>query len=119
STGGEVGITVVTSGMQEVSGEGLPFPEKATALGLCRVIPQEYANVACRSVDIEAPESSSERDDEIDRRLVESIDRTGGPGVAYRRHERWIQAFEPVRLEGRDARRGRLRQRGVYLITGG
>jgi len=118
-TGGDVGITVVTSGMQEVSGEGLPAPEKATVLGLCRVVPQEYAKVTCRSVDIEAPDSSSGREDQVDRLLVECIDRTGEPVVAYRRSERWVQAFEPVRLEGREARPGRLRERGVYLITGG
>ncbi len=115
---GEVGITVVTSGMQGVSGEGLACPEKATVLGPCRVIPQEYAALGCRSVDIVVPESGAWRDDEIDRLLAESGDRTAEPVVAYRGGERWVQTFEAFRLEGR-GRGARLRERGVYLITGG
>jgi amino acid adenylation domain-containing protein len=116
---GEVGLTVVTSGMQEVSGEGLACAEKATVLGPCRVIPQEYAKVSCRSIDILMPESGVWRDDQIDGLLGECSDRGGEPVVAHRRDERWIQGFEAVRLEGRERPSGRLRERGVYLITGG
>jgi acyl transferase domain-containing protein len=115
----EVGLTVVTSGMQEVSGEGLASPEKATILGPCRVIPQEYANVSCRSVDVMAPESGAWGGDEIDRLLAECSDRLGDPVVAHRRDERWVQSFEPVRLEAPDRTASRLRDGGLYLITGG
>ena len=115
----EMGITVVTSGMQEVGWEGLASPEKATVLGPCRVIPQEYANVSCRSADIMTPESGVWRDDEIDRLLAECSDRLGEPVVAHRKNERWAQTFEAVRLEGRGGTTSRLREKGVYLITGG
>ena len=115
----EVGLTVVTSGMQEVSGEGLASPEKATVLGPCRVIPQEYANVSCRTVDIAVPESGAWPDDEIDGLLAECSDRRGEPLVAHRRDERWVQTFEAVRLEPREHAASRLRDKGVYLITGG
>jgi NAD(P)-dependent dehydrogenase (short-subunit alcohol dehydrogenase family) len=115
----EVGVTIVTSGMQEVSGEGLACPEKATVLGPCRVIPQEYANVSCRAVDIAVPESGAWRDDEIDALLAECSDRLGDALVAHRRDERWVQTFEAVRLEARERAASRLREKGVYLITGG
>ena len=39
--------------------------------------------------------------------------------VAYRGGRRWVQAFEPVRLPAADGPPPRVRERGVYLITGG
>ncbi|PYQ44521.1 MAG: beta-ketoacyl synthase [Acidobacteria bacterium] len=115
----EVGLTIVTSGMQEVSGEGLACPDKATVLGPCRVIPQEYANVRCRSIDVATPDSGVWGDEEIDGLLAECSDGRGDLVVAYRRGERWVQNFEAVRLERGKGAPSRLRQGGVYLITGG
>jgi acyl transferase domain-containing protein len=48
-------LLVVSSGVQAV-GEGDPIePARATLLGACRVIPQEYVHVSCRSVDVALP----------------------------------------------------------------
>jgi len=116
---GEVALTVVTSGLAEVSGEGRLDPEKATVLGPCRVIPQEYPGLSCRNVDVRVAEHGTWPDEQIDWLLAECNDRAGEPIVAYRGRERWVQALEAVRLEAREPRRGRLRDRGVYLITGG
>jgi NAD(P)-dependent dehydrogenase (short-subunit alcohol dehydrogenase family)/acyl carrier protein len=113
-----VGLTVLTTGMQEVGSEGLPYPEKATVLGAVRVIPQEYAGIACRSVDVDRPASGQWSDDEVDRLLGECLDDAGEPVVARRRGERWVQAVEPFPL-ARGAAAPRLRERGAYLITGG
>ena len=46
-----VRIAVVTDGVHDVTGQEPLFPEKATVLGPCQVIPQEYANVSCRNID--------------------------------------------------------------------
>jgi hypothetical protein len=70
-------------------------------------------------VDVVAPESGSWRDEEIGWLLAECSEREGDPVVAYRGCERWVQGFEAVRLEDREPRAARLRDRGVYLITGG
>ncbi|MEM7129201.1 MAG: SDR family NAD(P)-dependent oxidoreductase, partial [Chloroflexota bacterium] len=48
-------LTVVSTNMQEVAGESLLHPEKATILGAVRVIPQEYPTIRCRTVDIILP----------------------------------------------------------------
>ncbi|HEU4596546.1 MAG TPA: type I polyketide synthase, partial [Pyrinomonadaceae bacterium] len=48
-------LFVVTSGMQAVHGDELLHPSKATVLGPCKVIPQEYPHVTCRSVDVVVP----------------------------------------------------------------
>ena len=39
--------------------------------------------------------------------------------VAYRGGQRWVQAFDPVRLPEPSLETWRLRERGVYLIVGG
>ncbi|MEM9510655.1 MAG: SDR family NAD(P)-dependent oxidoreductase [Cyanobacteria bacterium P01_E01_bin.35] len=39
--------------------------------------------------------------------------------IAYRGNNRWLQSFEPVRLEPFIEEKPRLRKEGVYLITGG
>ena len=52
-------ITVVSSGMHAVGGESWVCADKATLLGPCRVIPQEYPHLSCRSVDVVAASPGS------------------------------------------------------------
>ncbi|HXB53930.1 MAG TPA: amino acid adenylation domain-containing protein [Vicinamibacteria bacterium] len=115
-----VQFSVLTSQMQEVSGEGLAHPEKATVLGPCLVIPQEYPGLRCRSIDIVVPSSGSWSSEELDAILAECGEGTEDAVVALRGIDRWVRSFEPVRLERRrEGVPARLRARGVYLITGG
>ncbi len=51
-------LSVVSSGMQRVAEESLTYPEKATALGPCKVIPREFPGITCTSIDLELPPSS-------------------------------------------------------------
>nr|QEO74273.1 short-chain dehydrogenase/reductase SDR [uncultured bacterium] len=106
--------------MQEVSGEESLCPEKAIVLGPCRVIPKEFPNLTCRSIDVVLPKSGIRPESRlIEQLLAEVTAQSSDQVVAYRGSHRWAQAFEPVRLDG-GARRGRrLREKGVYLITGG
>ncbi|HAA26624.1 MAG TPA: hypothetical protein DCE56_01750, partial [Cyanobacteria bacterium UBA8553] len=39
--------------------------------------------------------------------------------IAYRGNHRWVQTCEPVRLDKSEQELQRLREEGVYLITGG
>jgi acyl transferase domain-containing protein len=112
-------LTVVTNNAQAVLGEELLYPEKATAAGPCRVIPKEYPNVNCRSVDVTLPASDAEREWLVGRLAAEAAARGAGQSVAYRGRHRWTQTFEPLPLAPRAPRPARLRERGVYLITGG
>lgn len=121
-------ILVVTNNMHDVIGDEKLCPEKATVLGPCQVIPQEYPNINCRSIDITMPEFGTwHKEQLIDQLLTEFTIEPTNSIVAYRGYHRWIQSFEPVHLEKAmsttrvDAprRKTRLRQTGVYLITGG
>jgi len=115
-----VDILAISNHIQEVTGEETLRPEKATALGACKIIPLEYSNLSCRCVDIITPESTSL----LEPRLIDALfaEITAQPPdqvVAYRGTHRWVQCFEPVRLDKPSEVTSRLRKRGVYLITGG
>jgi acyl transferase domain-containing protein/NADPH:quinone reductase-like Zn-dependent oxidoreductase/acyl carrier protein len=113
-------IQVVANNMQEVTGQDLLYPEKATLLGPAKVIGQEFTNLYCRTIDVDMQDSADSYLGELTGQLFREI--TSGavdPVVAYRHNRRWLQVFEPVELNRPPAKIPRLRDRGVYLITGG
>lgn len=113
---GDIRFTVVTAGCQAVAGEAVPHPERALALGACRVIPRELPNVLARLVDL-APSEVSSR--ETARRiLAESQADDDADLVAWRGNERWVQQLVQAQANS-PAPASRLRKGGVYLITGG
>ncbi|HRI38065.1 MAG TPA: SDR family NAD(P)-dependent oxidoreductase, partial [Nitrospira sp.] len=114
-------ICVLTSGLHDVTGEETLRPEPASAAGVCRVIPQEYTNLTCRVVDLEAPKNEANllSPSVIDRLLAENTVRKDEPVIAYRGTHRWVQTFQPVKLEHPKGQPSLLRTQGVYLITGG
>lgn len=113
-------LTVVSNNMQDVNSEEILSPEKATLLAACKVIGQEYPNINCRSIDFVLPLPEKQQLRKILAQLLaeisaESEDLT----VAYRGQHRWVQIFEPVRLEKPQAEALPLKAGGVYLIVGG
>ncbi|HKV11543.1 MAG TPA: SDR family NAD(P)-dependent oxidoreductase, partial [Thermoanaerobaculia bacterium] len=107
---GPVDLTVVASGLFDVTGGESLSPEKATLFGPARVIPWEYPHVSCRVLD------AGRVDPEI---LLREI--VGGEGslVALRGPHRWVPGWEPLRLDAAPVQPLRIREDGVYLITGG
>jgi len=113
-------ITVVSNNMQSVTGEEVLSPEKATLLGPVKVIPQEYPNISCRSIDVVLPAVGSWQQEKLtDQLLTELRFPISERVIAYRGHNRWLQSFERVRLDKSVEQTPRLREGGVYLITGG
>jgi acyl transferase domain-containing protein/acyl-CoA synthetase (AMP-forming)/AMP-acid ligase II/acyl carrier protein len=111
-------VHAVSANACDVLGGDLLNPLQATLLGPCRVLPQEYPNLSCRLIDVDlaSPEweglaaaLSAEMTAEI----------TGDARIAYRGRYRWVERFEPSPLPPAATRPARLRERGVYLITGG
>ncbi|MEH1980835.1 MAG: acyltransferase domain-containing protein [Nostoc sp.] len=111
----ELQLIVVSNHIQAVTGVEDLCPEKATLLGSVKVIGQEYPNISCRSIDVVLP-IITKGEQFIDQLLWELRAKSTDIVVAYRGLHRWVQTFEPVRLERGTAR---LREGGVYLITGG
>ncbi len=113
-------ITVVSNNIQSVTAEEMLCPEKATVLGAVKVIPQEYSNISCRSIDVALPKPGSWQEEKlVDYLLDELQTKSSELVIAYRGLNRWVQTFEPVRLSEGKGKTSRLRNGGVYLITEG
>ena len=134
-------LTVVTDGMQQVGDEDLPYPEKATVLGPCGVIPREM-NAACAVIDVRLPpkaEGRRRRNAErgpqlealVDRLMAELAEPATNVQAALRDDRRYELTYERRMPKSATSRPGRvvagadapiverLRPRGTYLITGG
>jgi amino acid adenylation domain-containing protein len=135
-----VRVLAVSNGLQRVTGEETLQPLKAALLGPCRVIPREYPNIACRSLDLVLPSDpaiAGEALSALAGRVLEEFsffaadaaaDGGAEPVAALRGSFRWVQELEPLplpalpalpTLPAMDGLPPRLRQGGVYLITGG
>jgi len=113
-------LVVVSSQLHVVTGDERICPAKATLLGPCRVIPSEYPQLTCRSVDVWPLAPAGEADDQlVERLLIELSKPTAEPVVALRGAHRWVESFEPTRLSMPTAEQAPWRKGGVYLITGG
>jgi len=109
-------LTVVTAGSQAVTGEAVPHPERALALGPCRVIPHEMPNVSTRLIDLAPFDVASEQ---VARSILAEAEHADEPDlVAYRSGERWTQQLVQPRKPAGSGRQ-LVRTDGVYLITGG
>jgi len=116
----KVQLKVLSDNMQSVTGIEELSPGKSTVLGVVKVIPQEYANISCNSIDIVLPDPGTVQYEKLfDRLIPELMTESGDIVIAYRGIHRWIQLFEPVRLEESPGAPPRLKDGGVYLITGG
>jgi hypothetical protein len=109
--------------VHEVTGEEKLCPEKATVLGPCKVIGQEYPQITCGSIDIVLPTADPQAIRDLSTLLIAEMTPQDAqfhePMVAYRGKQRWVQTFEPLHLESQTGFTARLREGGIYLITGG
>ena len=115
-----VTVGVVTNDLQSVAAGAVHCPERATIFGPTKVMMQEIAEVTARSIDIELPAAGSWRQALLFERIGQEMTRPSSDHVvAYRGHERFVQRFQPCKLERPTPETTRLRDGGVYLITGG
>ncbi|MEM8722029.1 MAG: type I polyketide synthase [Cyanobacteria bacterium P01_G01_bin.39] len=110
-------IVVATNDFYDIIGDETLSYEAATMLGAIKVIPQEYTYLNCLQVDLDLSESNSEL---LAEQLITEL-AIDSPDIvrAYRKHCRWVQTFEPIPIAKNNPEQSRLRQGGVYLITGG
>jgi acyl transferase domain-containing protein len=106
-------LAVVTGGAHDVTGEEPLHPEKAMVSGLLGVLPRELLHAAVQSIDLGVAGGG---DRAVERLLAEVTAPVADAVVAHRGIHRLVRRFEPIEVP-----RGttRLRERGVYLITGG
>jgi len=114
-------LTVLTAGSQALPGETAINPGHALALGPCRVIPHELPNVRTRLMDCLPPHLSSKA---LPRLIVtECMSADEADLVVYRGQQRrvmqLVKATPSAASVSSHGLRAPLRQKGVYLITGG
>ena len=116
----EIQLTVISNNVQPVTTEEKLCPEKATMLGAIKIIPEEYSSISCRSIDVVLPQSGTRSERKLIEQLLNELQaKSSDLFIAYRGLQRWVQNFEPVRLNKPSETTLRLREQGVYLITGG
>ena len=109
-------LDVLTSDLQRIGGERRLDPSKSLLLGPARVMPREYPNVRSRAIDLVVPSRAAAREALATLVAAEIATAPGDETVAFRGADRYVQELVPARL---DAGESRLRDGGVYLITGG
>ncbi len=115
-----VRITAISNGLHEVTGDEKLSPSKATLLGPCRTIPQEHPNIRCSSIDVVLPRRGTDYENRVLDYLLATISEPAAPPqVAFRGNHRWVPHFERLELAGYRVAQPKLKQNGVYLITGG
>jgi acyl transferase domain-containing protein/acyl carrier protein len=108
----KIQIVIGTNSLYDIIGNETLSYEQATVLGAIAVIPQEYTYLDCRLVDLVISESEQNLITEFTTDTKDQI-------VAYRGNRRWVQTFESIPLTKNTKAKSKLRQEGVYLITGG
>jgi acyl transferase domain-containing protein/acyl carrier protein len=114
-----VTIDVIATDLYDIDGQTRCAPEKATLLGPCKVIPQEYPNLTCRCIEITLDGETSASDETIDSLCQELTHTAFDLMISYLGKRRFVQTFEPRRFDAPETPCSQLRSGGTYLITGG
>jgi acyl transferase domain-containing protein/acyl carrier protein len=113
--GRAVDLVVVSSDMQDVTGDGRVEPAKAAVLGVVKVAPKEFESLTCRSIDIAG-------DGDVDRiagQLLAEIASGTDSQVAYRGRKRWTWSHTGLSVDPPRGVPALLKRRGVYVLSGG
>jgi len=111
-------MDVIVSDLHDVTGFECGSADASTALGICKVIPQEYPNMNCRVIDIDI--EKDEKDDSIVRKIrTELSSNVFLSKVVHRKGKRWVQEFDKYPESGNPEASGRHSENGTYIITGG
>jgi acyl transferase domain-containing protein len=123
---GELGMSswaldVVTAGSQRVLGGDEVVPERATALGACRLIPVEYPGVSARLIDVA---DGGQPPPDLPCLLDEIVAHPADQVVALRDGRRWLPGYDviesPPTAPLSEANGSvPIRPGGCYLVTGG
>jgi acyl transferase domain-containing protein/SAM-dependent methyltransferase/acyl carrier protein len=102
-------ITVITRNLFEVTGAELELsPLQALLLGPVKVVPQEYPQIQCRLIDVDAGQ-----------RIPSDYLSVNHPVLAWRHGYYWRPDLENLELPDITPSQDKLKRNGRYLITGG
>jgi acyl transferase domain-containing protein len=112
----EMDVSILTVGLHRIGGEPQLAPGQALLAGAATVLPREFPRLSVRTVDAVLTGLVA-RDRSTTARIAEEIANPANDEyVAFRGPDRYVQELSSVRMPGGPSR---LRDEGVYLITGG
>lgn len=112
-------ILIVSRQLQEVTGDELLSPEQAAIIGARHVIPQEYPNITCRSIDLLPAADERQQQRQLHQLLAELRADSSDMIVAYRGAHRWVQTFDALPPTAAVEDAPGVVPGGSYLIVGG
>jgi amino acid adenylation domain-containing protein len=118
ASGGVMGkeIVLLTNELHNITGDESIVPAKSVSLGLLKVISQEYPTVSTAHIDIGGSNVATKT---LIKQLFEEIQQQEtGKTVALRNAQRWVQAYDKLKIDKENETKG-FRENGTYLITGG
>jgi acyl transferase domain-containing protein/acyl carrier protein len=110
-----IDLQIVTNQLFALTSGELSCPEKATLLGMARVIPHEFPSIRCQILDMSAPEGEISPDT-IAQILAAAVN-FESKTLAYRHSRCWERTYQAVVTQSDEPLP--LRQGGAYLLTGG
>ena len=119
-------LCVLSSGAAQRKDEPLPHPEKATLAGPARVIPREFGNLTVTTLDLDLKLPTGKRakgianaDALIGHILEDALAAPGNATALVRDGKRYELTYKQADLPDAAKAAAKLRNGGVYMITGG
>ncbi|MDX2205392.1 MAG: SDR family NAD(P)-dependent oxidoreductase [Hyphomicrobiaceae bacterium] len=115
---GQIRLVLATSSAASVLGETIADHRAALALGGVLVLPTEFPGLGMRQVDFDRA-AAGDPSQIAQCLLREACADDAEAIVAYRAGHRFVRRYEKAKVPAVEVPQLPLRQRGVYLITGG
>ncbi len=117
---GSTKITVISTGLHNVTGDEPLIPENATLIGPVATIGQGFPGLACRSLDVVLPEPGSAAEESLLDVLAAEWNKDDQAQLtALRDGSLWMPSFERLAAPLRPTSPSPIRTGGTYWITGG
>ena len=110
-------FSIVANGVFNVIGEHVYAPEKALAIGPCRVMIQEFPTTRARFIDADIQRNERQLHLLARNIILESQQKTYETVVAYRNGHRWAEGYTKFPFEASE--KVSYKDNGIYFITGG
>ena len=113
-------IKVLTSDMHDITGGEKIRPEKASIIGLVKVLQQEFQNISCQTIDLYLPTKNSEEENELLQQIGKEIRNDNAEIIcAFRNSRRWVQSYERIEINAEISKNNPLKKGGIYLVYDG
>ncbi|MGM8225007.1 beta-ketoacyl synthase N-terminal-like domain-containing protein [Cellvibrio sp. ARAG 10.3] len=116
----ELSIKVLTSDMHDITGSEKNRPEKASIIGLVKVLQQEFQNITCQAIDLYLPTKNSDEESALLQQVQNEIRFDQADIIcAFRNARRWVQSYERIEIAAQTSKRSPIKVGGTYLIYDG